>query len=103
VPSRNQLMGGRAPGKLKSRGDGTPLRGAFIRLRRGFKNSLRQKLYQLCGNGEILVAIHMLARTPSGSAADLCSFYPKDTPPSPSDNKPTRYSTEYLQKMSNEV
>jgi hypothetical protein len=38
-------------------GDRTPLRGAFIRLQ-GFRNSLQGRLYQLCGAGDIFIAIH---------------------------------------------
>jgi hypothetical protein len=37
-------------------GDGTPLRGAFIRLQ-GFRNSLQGRLYQLAGLGDIFIAI----------------------------------------------
>jgi hypothetical protein len=39
-------------------GDRTPLRGAFISLHTGIKNSLREKLYQLCGFGDILAAVN---------------------------------------------
>src|SRR5438876_1916633 len=49
-------MGGLAPGKLKS-GRGWPssprrlIHGCYF-FDPGFKNSLREKLYQLCGNGD---------------------------------------------------
>src|SRR6266566_295538 len=49
-------MGGLAPGKLKSR-RGWPssprrlIHGCYF-FDPGFKNSLREKLYQLCGNGD---------------------------------------------------
>src|SRR5213593_3238042 len=49
-------------------GDGTPLRGAFIRFRPGFKNSLREKLYQLWGAGDILAAINSWRPGPFWSA-----------------------------------
>src|SRR2546427_7436912 len=54
-------MGGLAPGKLKSR-RGWPssprrlIHGCYF-FDPGFKNSLREKLYQLCGNGDTLIAI----------------------------------------------
>ena len=59
-------------------GDGIPLRGAFIRFRPGFKNSLRGKLYQLCGAGDIFIAINSWRLGPFWSAEMAHSFAATD-------------------------
>jgi hypothetical protein len=63
-------------------GDGTPLRGAFIRLQPGFKNSLRGKLYQLCAVGDTFIAINSWRRVPFWSADVAQFFAATDTPAS---------------------
>jgi len=64
-------------------GDGRPLRGAFFidptSSIRGFKNSLQEKLYQLCGAGDILIAIDSRRLGPSWSAEMAHSFTAADT------------------------
>jgi hypothetical protein len=60
-------------------GDGTPLRGAFISLHTGFKNSLRGKLYQLCGTGDILAAVKSWRPGPLWSAKAAHSFAAADS------------------------
>jgi len=60
-------------------GDGIPLRGAFIRFRPGFKNSLRGKLYQLCGAGDIFIAINSWRLGPFWSAEMAHSFAATDS------------------------
>jgi len=60
---------------------GIPLRGAFIRFRPGFKNSLRGKLYQLCGAGDIFIAINSWRLGPFWSAEMAHSFAATDTEP----------------------
>jgi len=64
-------------------GDGRPLRGAFFidptSSIRGFKNSLQEKLYQLCGAGDILIAIDSRRLGPSWSAKMAHSFTAADT------------------------
>ena len=63
-------------------GDGRPLRGAFFidptSSIRGFKNSLQEKLYQLCGAGDILIAIDSRRLGPSWSAKMAHSFTAAD-------------------------
>ena len=60
-------------------GDATPLRGAFILVLSRFKNSLRGRLYQLCGAGDILVAINSWRPGPPWSDEMAQSFTAADT------------------------
>src|SRR5438132_13578116 len=75
-------MGGLAPGKLKSRrGWPSSPRRLLHRsnfLDPGFKNSLQEKLYQLCGAGDILIAIDSRRLGPSWSAKMAHSFTAAD-------------------------
>jgi hypothetical protein len=60
-------------------GDASPLRGAFVTLQPGgFKNSLRGRLYQLCGAGDILAAINSRRLGPFWSAKMAQSFTAAD-------------------------
>src|SRR2546422_3588704 len=65
-------MGGLAPGKLKSRrgwhSSPRRLHSAIPLFDPGFKNSLQEKLYQLYGAGDILIAIDSRRRGPLWSA-----------------------------------
>src|SRR5437870_620363 len=77
-------MGGLAPGKLKSR-RGWPssprrlIHGCYF-FDPGFKNSLREKLYQLCGNGDTLIAIDSRRPGLFWSAKVALSFAATGTP-----------------------
>src|SRR5213593_2078871 len=78
-------MGGLAPGKLKSR-RGWPssprrlIHGCYF-FDPGFKNSLREKLYQLCGNGDTLIAIDSRRPGLFWSAKVALSFAATGIPP----------------------
>jgi hypothetical protein len=80
--------------------------GAFITLGRDSRTHSGRNFINFAALAIFFLASHMLctnARTPSGLAGHLCSFYPDDAPPSPFDNKATRCSSENLQNMSNDV
>jgi hypothetical protein len=60
-------------------GDAAPLRGAFILVLSGFKNSLPGRLYQLCRAGDILVATASRRLGPFWSDQMAQSFTAADT------------------------